>query len=159
MTRPIQRPPRRRRSRRSIRFATAAVAAAVVVGLAACASPEEDVSAELHASVVQVAERAASGDYAGALAELDLLEAEIAAAAEGGGLDPAREQEITEALVLVRTDLEAAEVASTPAPTEPADESGDDDSGDDGPGNSGENSDENNGNGKGKGNKGKGDDK
>ncbi|GAA1828102.1 hypothetical protein [Agromyces salentinus] len=141
--------------RRSTALAAAAVTFALATGLSACAPQGEDASAELHASVVQVAERAASGDYAGAIAELDLLEAEVADAAEDGSLDAAREQEILDAMGLVRTDLEAAEAATTPAPSEPADES--EDSGDEGPGNSGENNGDDKGKGKGN-DKGKGKD-
>jgi hypothetical protein len=133
--------------------AAAAIAAALALGLSSCAPAGEDTSTELHASVVQVAERAASGDYAGALAELALLEADVSDAAASGDLDAERVQEIGDAIGLVRTDLEAAEAAATaPAPEEPGD-SGDQD---EGPGNSGPNKDKEKGKDKGNGN-GKGD--
>jgi len=132
--------------RRSNRLAAAAVAIALATGLSACAPSGEDAAAELHASVVQVAERAAAEDFEGALAELALLEQDLAEAVDAGTVDAATEQEIRAAIDLVRIDLEAAEVATTPTPT--PEES--DDSDDDAPGNS----DKNKGNdekGKGKG--------
>jgi hypothetical protein len=95
----------------------------------------------MHASVVQVAERAAVADYAGALAELALLDRDVTNAAENGTIDAAREAEIRAAMDLVRADLEAAEAPATPTPTPepssvPTDDGGDDDDGDDDPGNS-----------------------
>ena len=146
---------RRLRSRRtSIPAATLAIG--LVFGLSACAGTSENTAAAMHDSVVQIADRAAAGDYAGALAELALLERDVATAAENGSIDAARETEITAAMDLVRADLEAAEVATTPTPeptVAPSDDNGDD--GDDdsnkGPGN-------NNGNGNGENGKDKGGD-
>ncbi|GAA4380059.1 hypothetical protein [Agromyces bauzanensis] len=117
----------------------AAIAVALTFGLSACGASTEETTAALHASVVQVAERAAAGDYAGALAELALLERDLAAAVDAGGIDPEREQRIRAAMELVRADLEAAEVATTTPEPEPSPDSVD--SGNDGtdaPGNSGD---------------------
>ena len=130
---------RRARSRGTV-IPAAALAVGLVFGLSACAGSSENTAAAMHDSVVQIAERAAAGDYAGALAELALLERDVATAAENGTIDAARETEITDAIEVVRADLESAEVATTPTPEPtvvPSDDNGDDD-GDDsnkGPGN------------------------
>lgn len=112
----------------------------------------------MHTSVVQIAERAAAGDYAGALAELALLDRDVAAALDTGRIDTAREQEIRAAMDLVRADLEAAEIATTPTPTpepEPTQTDEVDDGGNEGNGNgdgSGDNKDSDKDDDKGKGN-------
>jgi hypothetical protein len=132
----------RMRIRRTVAPA-AMLATALVFGLSACAASSENTAAAMHDSVVQISTRAAAGDYAGALAELALLERDVATAAENGSIDATREQEITAAMDVVRADLEAAEVATTPTPEPtvvPSDDDGDDDTGDDensnkGPGN------------------------
>jgi hypothetical protein len=90
----------------------------------------------MHTSVVQIADRAAAGDYAGALAELALLDRDVAAALDAGRIDAEREQEIRAAMEFVRADLEAAEVATTPTPSAPPTTDPADDDGDDEPGNS-----------------------
>ena len=135
------------RALRSVRSAcsAAAIAFALTFGLASCTPSGDDLTAELHGSVVQIAERAAAGDFAGALAELDLLDRDVTTAVEAGEIDDAREGEIRAAIELVRADLVAAATpsATTPPPA-PATE-GDDDGEDDDPGNSG------NGNGNGNG--------
>ena len=117
----------------------AALAAGLAFGLSGCGASSDQVSAAMHASVVQIAERAAAGDYPGALAELALLDRDVTSAVENGSIDATREAEIRAAMDLVRADLEAADVASTPAPapdpaTVPADDTVDD-GGDDAPGN------------------------
>jgi hypothetical protein len=130
---------RRLRSRGTV-IPAAALAVGLVFGLSACAGSSENTAAAMHDSVVQIAERAAAGDYAGALAELALLERDVATAAENGTIDAARETEITDAIEVVRADLESAEVATTPtpeptvAPSDNGDDGGDDDS-NKGPGN------------------------
>lgn len=130
---------RRLRSRGTV-IPAATLAVGLVFGLSACAGSSENTAAAMHDSVVQIAERAAAGDYAGALAELALLERDVATAAENGTIDAARETEITTAIEVVRTDLESAEVATTPtpeptvAPSDNGDDGGDDDS-NKGPGN------------------------
>ena len=129
---------RRLRSRGTV-IPAAALAVGLIFGLSACAGSSENTAAAMHDSVVQIAERAATGDYAGALAELALLERDVATAAENGTIDAARETEITNAIEVVRADLESAEVATTPTPEPtvvPSDDG--DDNGDDsnkGPGN------------------------
>lgn len=144
---------RRPRTRRTV-LPAALLAVGLVVGLSACGASSENTAAAMHDSVVQVAERAAAGDYAGALAELALLERDVATAAENGSIDGARQTEITSAIDVVRADLEAAEVATTPTPeptVAPSDENTDDGGDDDsnkGPGNNNGNDDK----GKGKGN-------
>ena len=128
---------RQRRARRAI-LPAAAVAVALTFGLSACGASSEGTSAAMHASVVQIAERAAAGDYAGALAELALLDRDVTSASENGTIDATREADIRAAMHLVRADLEAADAPATPAPEpapEPTTAPADDDGGDD-PGNS-----------------------
>jgi len=132
------------RTRRRAVLPAAAIAVALTFGFSACGASSDGTEAAMHGSVVQIAERAASGDYAGALAELALLDRDVTTAAENGTIDAAREQEIRDAMDLVRADLEAADVTPTPTPTPTPTEEGDD-----APGNSDN---------KGKGNKGKDDD-
>ncbi|WP_448006559.1 hypothetical protein [Agromyces bauzanensis] len=130
----------------------AAIAVALTFGLSACGASTEETSAALHTSVVQIAERAAAGDYAGALAELALLERDLAAAVDAGRVDTEREERIRAAMDLVRADLEAAEVATTPTPTpepSPGDAGDGGDTGD-APGNSGDAPGNSDGKGKGK---------
>jgi hypothetical protein len=131
------------------------LAVALAFGLGACSATGAQLSADLHASVVQISERAAVGDYAGALAELALLDRDVTAASDDGRLDADTERTIREAIEVVRADLEAAEIASTPTPEpEPTPEDGDDDDkGNDGKGNDGKGND-----GKGNEGEGKGDD-
>ena len=130
---------RRLRGMRAVSPA-AALAAGLAFGLAGCGASSDQVSAAMHTSVVQIAERAAAGDYPGALAELALLDRDVTSAVENGSLDATREAEIRAAMDLVRADLEAADVASTPTPTpDPATVPTDDnvdDGGDDAPGKS-----------------------
>jgi hypothetical protein len=128
-----------------------ALALSLVFGLGACTATGAQLDADLHASVVEISDRANAGDFAGALAELALLDRDITAASDDGRLDADREREIRAAMDLVRADLEAAEVASTPTPT-PTPVPEDDDSG---PGNSDDKGKDDKGKGDGKG---KGDD-
>ena len=128
---------RRLRGLRAV-IPAAALAAGLAFGLSGCGASSDQVSAAMHGSVVQIAERAAAGDYPGALAELALLDRDLTSAVENGSIDATREAEIRAAMDLVRADLEAADVASTPAPTPdpatvPADDNVDD--GGDAPGN------------------------
>jgi hypothetical protein len=141
----------------------AALAAGLAFGLSGCGASSDQVSAAMHGSVVQIAERAAAGDYPGALAELALLDRDVTSAVENGSIDATREAEIRAAMDLVRADLEAADVASTPTPTPtptpdpatvPADDNVDN-GGDDAPGN---NDNKGKGNNNGNDDKGKNDD-
>ncbi len=116
------------RARRAM-IPAAAIAVALTFGLSACGASGDSTAAAMHDSVVQIAERAAAGDYAGALAELALLDRDVTTAAENGAIDATREEEIRSAMELVRADLEAAD---TPTPTpEPSTVPTDDDDGDD----------------------------
>jgi len=134
-----------RRARHRAVLPAAAIALALTFGLTAC-NPADDTAA-MRTSVVQIAERAAAGDYAGALAELALLDRDVTAALEAGRIDVEREQEIRAAIELVRADLEVAEVATTPTETPTPTPTPTDDDDDDAPGKSDD-----------KGNKGKGSD-
>ena len=125
------------RARRAI-LPAAALATGLMFGLSACGASSESTAVAMHASVVQVAERAAAGDYAGALAELALLDRDVTSAAENGTIDGAREAEIRAAMDLVRADLEAADAPATPTPTPtpepttvPTDDGGGDEPGND----------------------------
>lgn len=145
-----------RLSRRRAALPAVVIAVALTFGLSGCNTPG-DTSAAMHTSVVQIAERAAAGDYAGALAELALLDRDVAAALAAGRIDTAREQEIRAAMELVRADLEAALAAATSPTPAPADgddkgdegEEGDDEnnSGNGNGGNSGNGGNNGNGNG------------
>ena len=139
----------RRRSTRRALVPSVMIAAGLAFGLSACAASADSTAAAMHASVVQISQRAADGDYVGAIAELALLERDVDAAVDNGVIDAAREQEIRTALDLVRRDLEAADLGTVPATT-PAPDPGDApaEEVDDPPGNSGD---------KGKGEKDKGD--
>lgn len=146
----------------------AVLAAGLAFGLSACAASSEETAVAMHGSVVQISERAAAGDYAGALAELALLERDVASAAERGSIDADREARIRAAMDVVRADLEAADGASTPAPEpqpEPQPDPGQDQSGPGGDGNQdgdngnddqGDNPNKGPGNNSGNGNSGKG---
>ena len=149
------------KTRRSGLLAAAAISMSLAFGLSGCVASADDAAGDMHASVVQIAERAVAGDYAGALAALALLDGDVAEALESGSIDAAREQEISAAIDLVRADLEAAASAATPAPAPPPTEEGDEGDGNNGDGNDGDgnNGDGNNGNGNGNsgnGNNGKG---
>jgi hypothetical protein len=106
-----------RHVRRATLLPTAVIAVALTLGLSACSASSEGTGASMHTSVVQIAERAAAGDYAGALAELALLDRELTAAVDAGTIDATQEQEIRAAMDLVRADLEAAGTGTTETPT------------------------------------------
>lgn len=101
----------------------AALALAATVLLSGCApsDPSDAVTARLDASVVQTADRAASGDYAGAAASLDVLQTRLAEYVEAGDVTADRSAEIQAAIDAVRADLAAliaAQTTPTPEPTE-----------------------------------------
>ena len=121
----------RRLATRHALLPAAAIAVTLAFGLSPCAASSENTAAAMHDSVVQISTRAAEGDYPGALAELALLERDVDAAVDDGAVDAAQESDIRAAIDLVRADLEAADVASTPTPA-PAPAPADD--GDDQPG-------------------------
>jgi hypothetical protein len=151
----------------------------VVALLGGCASPdaglEADTGRELQQGVVLVADAAAAGDTAGAIAALDALEARLAEAEADGSVSASRLTDIRSAIATVRADL--SPVVETPAPTPtptpssvepvepaaPVDDGADEPGDDGGPGNGngngndgggGKNGDKgNNGNGNGNGKK------
>jgi hypothetical protein len=91
----------------------------VVALLGGCASPdaglEADTGRELQQGVVLVADAAAAGDTAGAIAALDALEARLAEAEADGSVSASRLTDIRAAIATVRVDL--SPVVETPAPT------------------------------------------
>ena len=151
----------------SVRLVSFAVGVALTASaLAGCAAATPEISStassEMQTTVVSIAESAAAGDAATALAQLDALQQQLDAAVADGSVSAERAASIQTRIDLVRGDLqpvvEQAPVVE-PAPEAPADtgtetdDSGEDDSGS---GNSG-NGDGNGGKGKDKG-KDKGDD-
>jgi hypothetical protein len=140
-----------------MRRLTALVAAiALAAVLASCAPVPEalsrQASTDLQAGVVAVAESAASGDQAAALARLDALQQALADAVAAGDVTAERAASIQSAIDLVRADLQPAPAPSVePTPQPTADptvtDNGDDNSG---PGNNNGNDDKGKGNGKGK---------
>ena len=88
----------------------AAVVAATALVLAGCAAQPDltaDDAAAFRERVAAVAERSLAGDYAGATAELALLETAVGEAVEAGALGEDRAARITGALAAVRSDLDA----------------------------------------------------
>jgi hypothetical protein len=135
-----------RRARLRTAVGAGLLAGSLVFGLAACGQAPEAVSADLHASVVQVAKRAAGGDYLGAIAALALLENDVAAAVDSGAIGEQQAADIREAIALVQADLEAAEAADSATPTPspeptPSDDDADDANDNRGPGNNNGNKD------------------
>jgi ribosomal protein S20 len=136
----------------------AAAAAALAAGLAGCASPalEDEAGSQLQGSVVDVAQAAASGDVAGALVQLDEVEAQLDAAVEADAVTAARAARIQSAIDAVRTDLEAlAAPEPVTTPTEPPPTPVDQGNQGGGNENSGPGNNNGNGNGNGNGNSGK----
>lgn len=110
------------------RVATSGAVALALVGtvlLSGCApsDPSDAATERLDASVVQTADRAASGDYAGAVASLDVLQARLAEYVEAGDVTADRSAEIQAAIDTVRADL-AALIAAQSTPTPEPSESG-----------------------------------
>ncbi|WP_353826303.1 hypothetical protein [Agromyces sp. SYSU T0242] len=126
------------RLRRGLAAASATIA--LVGGLAACATQEstgsDAVMSGYRTQVVSIADSSAAGDYAEALGRLDALEEEVQAAVDDGSLDPDRAGAITDAIALVRADLDAAIAAATPEPAPAPEPEPDDDEDNSGPGNS-----------------------
>lgn len=124
---------------RRLLFPTLIVAAVVLTGCA----PSDTPTAAFQDAVATVAEQAADGDAAGALASLDRLEADVDEALVDGRIDAARAVGIREAIDAVRADLERlAEPSPTPTPSEepvvlPSDPPAEDGTGDDGEGGEG----------------------
>jgi hypothetical protein len=124
----------------NVRLPAFATALALTVGiLAGCASTPPDItddaSVQLQATVVSVAEIAAAGDAAGALAQLDVLQQQLDAAVAAGSVTSERAAAIQSRIDIVRTDLQPAPqptVEPAPEPTaEPAPQPAPDDKGED----------------------------
>jgi hypothetical protein len=143
------------------RLALAFASAVLVIGLAGCATPTLDgaTGSDLQRSVVEVAELAAAGDAAAAIAQLDDLQTDLDAAIATDLITAARAARIQTAIDAVRIDLETL-LAPTPEPTATPEQTVDDsgevpEDGDNGEGNDNGGPGNNNGN-SGKGNSGKG---
>lgn len=99
-------------------LATLVVGAALVSG---CAPRHPDIAAKtaetLQASVLQVADRTAAGDFGGALTELNTLQTELRQETAAGRITGDRSIRIQAAIDLVRNDLEGKLPAPTPADT------------------------------------------
>jgi hypothetical protein len=96
------------------------VACLGVALLAGCSpAPELDnaVASQLQTRVASAKERAAAQDFPSALAELQQLNQDVAAAADQGKVSQQRKARIEAAIGAIRSDLEAA---LAPAPTPPA---------------------------------------
>ncbi|WP_400997441.1 hypothetical protein [Agromyces sp. GXQ0307] len=117
-------------------MAAASVTLAIAAGLVGCAAAEDPATDAMgfRAQVVSVAESSAAGDFGDALTRLDRLQAEVDAAAAAGSLEADRAASITEAIALVRADLEAAIAAATPSPSPTPTEAANGGGGDDGDG-------------------------
>lgn len=105
------------------RLTGGAVAACLGMSLlAGCsAAPDLDggVAAQLQQRVAAAKQLAAGQDFAAALAELDQLRQDVAAAAQQGQVSETRKTRIDTAISAVRSDLEGS-LAPAPAPTAPA---------------------------------------
>ncbi|MGY4859893.1 hypothetical protein [Cryobacterium sp. AP23] len=88
--------------------------------LAGCATATPDLNADtaagLQDGVLTVSEAAANGDFAGAQAALEVVQADLTAATAADGVTDTRAAEIQTAIDLVATDLAAA-VAGAPVET------------------------------------------
>jgi ABC-type phosphate/phosphonate transport system substrate-binding protein len=136
----------------NLRTMLLAPALAVVVLLAGCAPGYGQETAEsLQTRVAAVTEASSVADWTRALAELDVLTADAAAALQAGLLPETRHDSIIAAIALVRAELDAALAASVPADDAPVDDSGPEEDTGNGNGNNG-NGNGNNGNGNGNGN-------
>lgn len=131
-----------------------AISAALAFGLGGCTAPQVTLAENLHASVLQIAQRAGAEDFTGAMAELLLLERAVNAAVASGEIDDAGEAEIRAAIDLVRADLDlAATPTPTPVPQPPVQNNNDGNNGGGNDGDEGDNSGPgNSGNGNGGGN-------
>ncbi|WP_308797589.1 hypothetical protein [Agromyces silvae] len=98
--------PARRRAGRGLAAVTL-VAGLVLSGCVAQADLGSEDAAAFRERVAAVGERSLAGDYAGATAELALLETAVAEASDAGTLGDAREARITDAIAVVRADLDA----------------------------------------------------
>jgi hypothetical protein len=102
-----------------VQVATALVLAA---SLASCAPVEtglqRDTARQLQERVLGVSQAAAANDHAAALAALDGLETELAAAAEKGKVSDERRRTVMTVITALRADLNAAITAAAKAAAE-----------------------------------------
>ncbi len=105
--------------------AVTALLLAATLALAACTPPAATPNG-WQQNVQTIAEQAAAGDYASALAGLDTLEADVTARRDAGELTAEEADGILTRVATVRADLTALVPTPTPTPTtdpEPQDES------------------------------------
>lgn len=114
-------PGRRGVSRRGLRLRAGGAVLAAVLVLSGCSagdpSIDDGTAQALDDAVVAVAEKASADDWAGALTELDALQATLDAAIAGGNVREDRATAIQALADLVRADL-AALLAAVPEPEE-----------------------------------------
>jgi len=96
------------------RMMLASVVVAATLGFVGCTPPAAEPTA-WQGSVETVADQAAAGDYAGALASLDALEAEVVARRDAGEIPADEAERILAAIAAVRADLTS--LVSAPSPT------------------------------------------
>ncbi|MFE6257330.1 hypothetical protein [Agromyces sp. NPDC057865] len=90
-----------------------ALAAVAALALSSCStSYDQETKDGLRQHVVTVSEASAAGDWPTAIAELDALASEAAAAYKAGKIDDDRLENITLAMELVRQDLDSAIAAA-----------------------------------------------
>ncbi|MDY0913583.1 hypothetical protein [Rathayibacter festucae] len=108
-------------SRAGLRLRAGGAVLAAVLVLSGCSagdpSIDDGTAQALDDAVVAVAEKASADDWAGALTELDALQATLDAAIAGGNVDSERATSIRTQADLVRADL-AALIAAVPEPEE-----------------------------------------
>jgi len=109
-------------NRQPVRTVLAGVAAAVL--LAGCASQQlasNGTAGQLQERVRTVRQLVTEQNHSGALAELDGLSADVAAAADRGDLSAEQQQRADQALSAVRADLESMVAETAPAEAPAAD--------------------------------------
>lgn len=105
---------------RVLRAVVVAVASvSLCVGCAAQPAIDSEISAELQQEVVDLANTAAAGDAAAALAQLDALNLQLLEATSRGQVSSERSTQIGAAIELVRQDLQAVVDAAEPEPVQP----------------------------------------
>lgn len=106
------------RSRVTVAAAALALVTATLSGCSgAPADLQQTTAAQLQSGVHDVTAAAAAGDYPSARSALDVLQAELLAAAAAGQVTATRSAEIQSAINLVTADLTSAIEAATPTPS------------------------------------------
>lgn len=98
------------------RSAPVVILLAAALTFAGCASPTAEPTA-WQSTVATVATQASGGDYAGALATLNALEAEVATRRDAGELAASEAEAILGRIATVRADLTSLAPTPTPTPT------------------------------------------